>query len=199
MIAIPMHTDCKALRPTLLPSGSHDTRQNLPLRSAKKRGEANFLKKFEQAYFACECRARVASREFAVEGFGRADIVWAAWSRGTDRTEFTALALRRRVRLTAIEGKVSDWRKGLQQAFRYRYFAHRSLLVLPLETARTASAFLATFRRLQVGLWGFDEKTGRIHKWCTPRLGKPLNVRAWEKALHLFESGLKLSKFPERG
>jgi hypothetical protein len=194
-----MHKALKSTRLRLLPSGSQDTRRNLPARSAKKRAEANFLKKFEQAYFLRECRAPIASREFAIEGFGRADLVWLAWSRGRDGSDFSALAFRRRVQLTAIEGKLSDWRKGLQQAFRYRYFANRSLLVLPIRTAHTAAQFIDTFRRLRVGLWGFDEETGRIHKWCTPRSDKPMDVRAWEKALHLFESGLKLSQLPERG
>lgn len=183
--------------PRLLPSGSQDTRRNLPPKSAHKRTESKFLKRFEQAYFAAETNAPLASREFGIEGFGRADLVWLAWSGREHHKNFTALALKHQVRMTAIEGKVSDWRKGLQQAFRYRYFAHRSLLVLPLQTARTAAQFLATFRQLRVGLWGFDEASGRIYKWSTPRIAKPLSDLAWKKAIHLFDSGLKLRKLSE--
>ncbi|MBI4023995.1 MAG: hypothetical protein HY360_03385 [Verrucomicrobia bacterium] len=178
--------------------GSQNTRRNLPRALAAKRTESGFLRSFERAYFAEEVGATVAGREFAIEGFGRADLVWLAWESPESADEFTALSLKKRVRLTAIEGKVSDWRKGLQQAFRYRYFAHRSLLVLPMQTAETAARFLRTFRHLRVGLWGFDQKTGCVRKWCTPRMRMPLNRRACEKAFHLFELSLDFSKLAKR-
>ena len=93
---------------------------------------------------------------------------------------------------------MSDWRKGLQQAFRYRYFAHRSLLVLPLKTATRAARFLDTFRKLGVGLWGFDAKTGHLRKRFTPRPASPMDSVALKKALHLIESGLKLGQAAKR-
>ncbi len=193
-----MKTEAKVKCPVFVKFGSQNTRRNLPRALAGKRTESGFLRSFERAYFTEEVRATVAGREFALEGFGRADLVWLAWESCESADEFTALSLKKRVRLTAIEGKVSDWRKGLQQAFRYRYFAHRSLLVLPMHTAETAARFLETFRRLRVGLWGFDQKTGGMRKWCTPRMRTPLNRRACEKALHLFRSSLDFSKFTER-
>lgn len=187
-----MKVASKDRRPVFVEFNSQDTRRNLPRAVATKRRESSFLRSFERAYFAAEAGATLAGREFALEGFGRADLVWLAWERQQSPEEFTALALKKRVRLTAIEGKVSDWRKGLQQSFRYRYFAHRSLLVLPMETARTAANYLPTFRRLRVGLWGFDSKTSSVRKWCTPRPSPPLNRKALEKALHVFESSLNL-------
>ena len=185
--------------PVFVEFGSQNTRLNLPRASALKRKESNFLRKFERVYLTAELKAAVAGREFGLEGFGRADLVWLAWQSRSSGDEFTALELKKRIRLTAIEGKVSDWRKGLQQAFRYRYFAHRSLLVLPLHQAEIAAQFLPTFRQLSVGLWGFDEKTGRLKKWFTPRSTTPLNRNAWVKALHLFESSLDLGKVAKRG
>jgi hypothetical protein len=173
--------------------GCQDTRRNLPRALAGKRTESNFLRSFERAYFAAEVGAAVAGREFALEGFGCADLVWLAWESRDTAEGFTALALKR-VRITAVEGKVSDWRKGLQQAFRYRHFAHRALLVLPMRTAKVAAEFLQTFRRLRVGLWGFDPVTGHVKKWCTPRVTPPLNRRAGEKALRVFELRLDFSK-----
>ena len=71
------------------------------------------MRKFERVYLAAEGKAAVAGREFGLEGFGRADLVWLAWQSRESADEFTALALKKRIRLTAIEGKVSDWRKGL--------------------------------------------------------------------------------------
>lgn len=193
-----MKTKLTNRRPVLVEFGCQNTRSNLPRAVAAKRKESNFLRCFERLYLESEATAEVAGREFALEGFGRADLVWLAWESDANDGEFTALALKKRLRLTAIEGKISDWRKGLQQAFRYRYFAHRSLLVLPLNTADSASRFLPTFRRLRVGLWGFDETDGRLRKWFTPRSKTPLNGKAWEKALRLFESNLDFSKLSKR-
>lgn len=184
--------------PIFVEFGCQNTRRNLPRASALKRTESNFLRKFERVYLAAERNAAVAAREFGLEGFGRADLVWLAWQSRESVDEFTALALKKRLRLTAIEGKISDWRKGLQQAFRYRYFAHRSLLVLPMHTAEAAAKFLATFRRLGVGLWGFDQNAGQLKKWFTPRSTTPLNHVAWLKALHLFESNSDFRKLTKR-
>jgi hypothetical protein len=165
--------------------------------AARKGLELVFLREFERSYIAEELGIAIAGREFALEGFGRADLVWLAWTPNASSNEFSALALKKRVRLTAIEAKISDWRKGLQQAFRYRYFAHRALLVLPMETASVAARFIATFRKLRVGLWGFDAKTGRLHKRFTPRCASPINSTALEKALHVIESSLELGQGPK--
>jgi hypothetical protein len=192
-----MHANGMKKGPAFVRSRTQDTRRNLPRASAQKRTESNFLRKFERVYFTSEGAAKIASREFGVEGFGRPDLVWLAWRSCRTSQDFTALALKRRVRLTAIEGKITDWRKGLQQAFRYRYFAHRALLVLPMDAARIAVQHLGTFRRLRVGLWAFDVKSGRIRKWCTPRASSPLNRQAWEKAVHVFESDLNFRKLTE--
>ena len=193
-----MIAETKTSRPVFVEFGCQDTRRNLPRCTASKRREAQFLRQFERVYLAAEGKTAVAGREFGMEGFGRADLVWLAWEAKPAAEEFTALALKKRIRLTAIEGKVSDWRKGLQQAFRYRYFAHRSLLVLPMGTAKTAAPFLTTFRRLRVGLWGFDCKSGKLRKWCTPRAAAPFDRKAWGKALHLIESRLEFSQHSKR-
>lgn len=171
-----------------------DTALNLPRTATRKTSELEFLHKFECSYIAEELGIAIAGREFPLEGFGRADLVWLAWAVDVASDDFTALALKRRLRLTAIEAKISDWRKGLQQAFRYRYFAHRALLVLPLETACIAARFIVTFRRLRVGLWGFDAQTGRLNKWFTPRYAQPINSKALAKALRVIESSLNLGQ-----
>jgi hypothetical protein len=136
-------------------------------------------------------------REFALDGFGRADLLFMAWPQANSPNEFIALALKNRLNLTAVEAKIKDWRKGLIQASRYRFFANRSLLVLPPDAARTALTFLTTFRDLNVGLWEFNAATKRLHKHYTPRSRRPLNCRAREKAIHSILAGLKLSQFGE--
>lgn len=174
--------------------GCHDTRRNLPAISSRKRGEANFLGKFERAYLAEALNNAppfARGREFSLTGYGRADLVWLAW-RGQGSQDFSAMAVQRRVRLTAIEAKLKDWRKGLAQVSRYRYFANRALLVLPPAAANAALPFLAVFKKLGVGLWEFDMGTGKITKHTTPRETVPLNSQAHARALEMIAHGLKL-------
>ena len=103
-------------RPLFVEFGGQDTRRNLPKAVARKCTETNFLRSFERAYFTEEVGIALAGREFTLQGFGRADLVWLAWTGAASPKDFTALALKKRIRLTAIEAKMSDWRKGLQQA-----------------------------------------------------------------------------------
>jgi hypothetical protein len=182
-----MATSCKT---RVVRLGGQNTRRNLPQASARKRGESNFLRGFERAYFANDAVGGIASREFTIEGFGRADLIWLAWTHSGRRGDFSAMELKK-VRLTAIEAKLADWRKGLQQAYRYRYFSDRSLLVLPRPVAIHAREFLRTFRRLRVGLWSFDPETYRIQKIFTPRCSPPLNSCAREKALVSLQRAFK--------
>jgi hypothetical protein len=185
--------------PRSLKFGCHDTRRNLPAASSSKRGEANFLAKFERVYLASELRdsagrqRHATGREFALEGFGRADLLFMAWQTGPQDEEFSALALKN-LRVTAIEAKLKDWRKGLMQASRYRFFANRSLLVLPTETAAVALVFLETFRALNVGLWEFDTNGNVLRRHFTPRSGKPLNAIARDRAIRMISKRLQFGK-----
>lgn len=177
--------------------GCHDTRHNLPLSTSSKRRESNFLARFEKVYFESELKTATkkqkfaTGREFALDGFGRADLLFMAWTHVVSTEEFTAVALRSRLRLTAIEAKIKDWRKGLMQAARYRFFANRALLVLPPDAVLSALRFLSTFRDLNVGLWEFDSTTNRLRRHFTPRAGRPLNMKAREKAVEAVLFGLK--------
>jgi hypothetical protein len=183
------------ITPRRLQFGCHDTRRNLPPASSLKRGEANFLAKFERVYLEEALAGREAhslhasGREFALDGFGRADLVFMAWKPSSKTEDFSALALEH-LDLTAIEAKIKDWRKGLMQAARYRFFADQSLLVLPPDAARIAVRYLQTFQALQVGLWEFDPVKLVITRHFTPAKTRPLNTKAREKAVHLIQSSL---------
>lgn len=173
--------------------GAQNTRQNFPEASASKRTESNFLARFERAYFAQEMgREFAAGREFSLTGYGRADLLWIAWRRSSSREEFSAMALKKHIQLTAIEAKLKDWRKGLQQASRYRHFANRALLVLPPQTSRIACRYLPLFRSLNVGLWEFDPVSVRIVKHTTPHIRRALNGKAREKAMQVLQRHLNL-------
>jgi hypothetical protein len=187
----------QVVSPRIIRFGSHNTRRNLPAASSAKRGESNFLARFERAYFEQEIgfpdHELVAGREFGLDGYGRADVLWIAWKPTLSPADFSALTLSKRIQVTAIEAKLKDWRKGLQQAARYRYFANRALLVLPPDTARIANSYLTTFRELNVGLWEFDPETARIIKHTTPRQRRALNERARERAVQIIHRHLNLS------
>ena len=182
--------------PKVIRFGCHNTRRNLPANSASKRGEANFLGAFERAYFASlssPIDSFARGREFGLNGFGRADMIWLAWRGKVESEDFCALGLRRRIQLTAIEAKLKDWRKGLIQAARYRHFSNRAILVLPPATATTAVTFMETFKALSVGLWEFDSVAGKITKHTTPRLSKPLNLQAHAQAMEMIKHRLEFS------
>lgn len=184
---------------TILPQNirlnSHDTRKNLPRVSSAKRGESNFLREFETVYFNDDenkgkCFAR--GREFTLEGYGRADIIWLAWKNKTSGEKHFTGPLQNKMHIIAIEAKLKDWRKGLMQVARYRYFANKAILVLAPQASAVAVRHLDAFKKLSVGLWEFDPKSASIIKHTTPRKQKPLCALAQTRALKIITPCLKL-------
>lgn len=177
---------------------SPNPRKNLPAASSRKRGESNFLRAFERAYVEGHCRTRKVSwQDFAVAGYGIADLVMVGWKTSRGASAFTVEQLRsrlRRQRLTAFELKLNSCRKALMQAHRYRYFCDRSIVVLPAKLVAAASAHLDLFRSLNVGLWEFDVETGRISKKFTPRASRAFNAQAREKAISAILARVQLCK-----
>lgn len=175
-------------------------RRNLPSSVSRKRGESNFVAAFTKAYIKSVVPKGVGGTEFPLSGYGIADFVWLAWQESPTSEDGTALSLETlksklsRKKLMAFEMKMTDWRKGLSQAYRYSYFADITILVLPLETAALAKSSLDRFREHRVGLWSFDKATGKICRLFTPRASKPRNANAREKALNVLSQRL-VSKF----
>lgn len=87
------------------------------------------------------------------------------------------------LRIRAFEFKINDWKKGLIQANRYKYFSHSTVLVVPLNTLVNALQALDTFKRLNVGLWGYDYESNVIKKVFTPRPNKKYS----EKYFNIFK------------
>jgi hypothetical protein len=174
---------------------SQNTRRNFGSAASRKRGESNFMRAFERAYFARHRVKGMAVGEFSLAGFGVADLVWIGWQPDPSSEEFTALAMEKQLQkrhLHAFEGKLKHWRRALQQAFRYRYFADKSIVVMPNETAGPAVSNLEAFRHLCVGLWTFDVKTGIICEHYTPTRVKVFSVEAREKAIRTMTSKINL-------
>jgi hypothetical protein len=83
--------------------------------------------------------------------FGVPDLVVAAVQGRGSEVQFRSIA---------FEMKLSDWRRGLAQAFRYRAFAGRVFLVLDQAHVEPALANSARFVRAKVGLIGLDCRGG---------------------------------------
>ncbi len=175
-------------------------RRNLPAALSRKRGESNFVSTFTKAYIASVMTGGVGGKEFALSGFGIADFVWVSWQNAINPDEGSALTIEKiksllnRHKLTAFEMKLTDWRKGLAQAYRYSYFADLAVVILPPKIAAKAKADLEMFRESNVGLWSFDPTTGAIRKLFTPRVSGPRSAKANAKAIESLGQSLKFSQ-----
>ncbi len=179
------------IRPT-----GHSSRRNFGGSIARKRGESNFLRAFERAYFA-KSGAGIAANEFALAQHGVADLVWIAWLNKKSEEDFTVLTLEkilRRRSLIAFEAKLKDWQQALRQAFRYRYFADKSIVVMPEENANPAISNLSVFEEMNVGLWTFNKDKKYISRPYTPVNVRALNQDAREKAIKRISSQIDLRK-----
>ncbi len=175
-----------------------NTRKNFGPIVSRKRGESNFMRAFERAYFVRHRIRGMAAGEFSLAGFGVADLVWIGWRPDALADDFTAVALEKQLerrQLHAFEGKLKDWRRGLQQAFRYRYFADKAIVVMPHENAGAAVANLESFQYLSVGLWTFDAKTGIIRQHFTPTRVRAFSDDARLKAIKALTSKIDLRQF----
>jgi hypothetical protein len=175
-------------------------RRNLPVALARKRGESNFVSTFSKAYISSVETGGIGGKEFALSGFGIADFVWVDWRNAENPDEGSALTIEKiksllnKHKLTAFEMKLTDWRKGLAQAYRYSYFADLAVVVLPPKQAASAKVDLDLFRESNVGLWSFNPATGAIRKHFTPRSSGPRSARANEKAIESLGRSLKFSQ-----
>lgn len=166
----------------ILSSKKHP-RNNLPGKSAKKRTESNFVLAFGRAYAKDvsekhEDYSVEMAREVQVHNFGIADLV------------SVLITPSQKFSLHAFEMKMNDWRKALAQAYRYRYFADSSCVVLPPDEAIRAKKSISIFRSVNVGLLSFDKKESCIESLYSPRKGKPLSANAYNKAIDLLSEKL---------
>lgn len=128
---------------------------------------------------------RILAHEVPVNGFGIADLVTVSWNMRADCSQSipTGDELQSQSTVRAFEFKLSDWRRGLMQAHRYRFFADAAILVLPTAKLPTVSN-LDTFKNIRVGLWIYDEAARKITKVYTPRPKSPARPDHREKAIN---------------
>jgi len=184
----------------LLKFKTRDPRRNLPPKLGRKRAEANFVIKFMEAYLKQTTGGGLGGKHFALSGFGIADFVWIAWREAANGIEGSALTLARlkariaKHQLAAFEMKLTDWRKGLSQAYRYGFFADRAILVLPPSTAMTAVKSKSLFQQLGVGLWSFDAEAGTICRLVGAKSSGARDAAARAKAVDLICRRFNLCK-----
>ena len=183
-----------------LPNLDKNPRRNIGGVGEDTRTEADFIQDFESVYFARKGQAGLASGEFALAGFGIADLVWIGWKKGALHDEFTALSLEKKLnrrQLYAFEGKIHDWQKALQQAFRYRYFADKYIVVMTREKIVAARRNLPAFERLGVGLWWLDQTNQTIRELYTPTRIRAFSPQAKQKAIRKLTSNIDFCQFGE--
>ncbi|MCK4392615.1 hypothetical protein KAX17_06880 [Candidatus Bipolaricaulota bacterium] len=171
--------------------------RNLPGRRPRSTtAETRFTIQFARAYLSqhvalhhgTDKRDIACARQVAVNGLGIADLVTVAWKQiGDNWQPFGADELIQKIRPTvrAFEVKLNSWRRGMTQAHRYRYFANAAILVLPAERCERAVPYLDTFRRIRVGLWGFDPSANRIVAHYTPHPCAALEPKYQTQAVEL--------------
>src|SRR5699024_4364390 len=76
----------------------------------------------------------------------------------------------------AIEAKLRNWKRALQQAYRYRWFAEYAYVVLDHHYSGPAITQLNLFKKHNVGLASIDSK-GNIIKHYHPKRKEPFDLR----------------------
>lgn len=104
-------------------------------------------------------------KEFNLNGYGISDILLLQYKINNKKRIVNKI-------ITSFEVKIYNWRRALAQAYRYKYYSHRVIVIIPSENVIPAVKNLYRFKALEVGLWTFDSKLGLIHKFYTPRIRK---------------------------
>lgn len=180
----PIRRDHEGLLDPMLDTGTIHTcdffhpAQNLQVSGKRRREpEAEFADLFAHAYLERFVRVHPGTtrkqtlfvREVPVHGNGIADLLVLSWD-GDRACGAVPLDLAQAdPTMRAFEVKLSDWRGGLMQAHRYRYFSNAAILVVPRSKLKTVEPHLSLFRTLRVGLWGFENATAAITNVYTPR------------------------------
>lgn len=93
----------------------------------------------------------------------------------------------------AIELKLSNWKRALEQAFRYKSFAEYSYVILDNSRTKPAIKNLPEFKKRNIGLLGMDDN-GNLHKYHIPEARKPYSFRLVQV---LSEMAIKQNGFRE--
>ncbi|MCK4821651.1 hypothetical protein KA005_38150 [bacterium] len=188
----------------------HEPERNLPGRrprasTAETRFTIKFAKVYIKKHISIHQRSKknetACARQLAINGFGIADIVSVSWeSKKRIKSMLTVDEFLNNVKPTvrAFEVKLSNWRKGLTQAHRYRYFSNAAILVMPNNKISSALKYLNTFKKINVGLWAFDVDSQRIIPYYTPRPSSALMAKHSRRAIQIIANTSKVLPFVQK-
>ncbi len=168
-------------------------RQNLPYSKSSKRIESLFVHAFVNN-FNTELLIKnynkkyILAKELDLNGYGIADLVLWEYSIKNCHNESRLI----RTILTTFEVKIKDWRKAIIQAYRYKYYSNRAIVIIPIEYSAKAVINKKLFSDFNIGLWIFDKKNKQTNKIFTPRAHKPINREAKEKAIDILNQKFKV-------
>ncbi len=164
--------------------GRVNPRRNLPKCSSGRLREAHFVRAFERSFQKSSSARAVGGHEFGLNGYGIADFVWLEFQRSNTQQNSSRSTQTSPIKsiLTAFEMKLEDWGKALAQAYRYRYFANRSIVVLarlrPSAMGHSRADIIQTFKKFGIGLWLFDRRACAIKEFWSPPKRRPFNKKA---------------------
>jgi len=98
--------------------------------------------------------------------FGIPDLVVAGLKRGNSGEE--------QLNIIAFELKLSNWKRALAQAFKYRMFADASYVLLDHSNLKSALGNRILFTRSGIGLLSIDT-LGRVYRHITANDGPPFS------------------------
>lgn len=93
---------------------------------------------------------------------------------GKDRISPLKKYVRTVQKTIAIEAKLRNWQRALKQAYRYKWFSHKSFVCLPSNRVSPARKNIEKFKKMGVGLIGFCEDKG-FQVFYSPRTEKPIS------------------------
>ena len=173
----------------------YEPERNLPGRIPRRiTTEARFTIQFARSYMSNfkvihhrTNKDRITcTRQLAMNGFGIADLISVSWNSNLmNFIHVDDFILNAKPTVRAFEIKLANWRRGMSQAHRYRYFADASILVLPMNIIENALKYLETFRKIKVGLWAFDMELKRIKPYYTPRPSHAFELKYKRQALQI--------------
>lgn len=187
----------------------HEPERNLPGRrpgvlTAETRFTIQFARSYMSYFQLIHHRSNknqiTCTRQLAMNGIGIADLVSISWnSKLNDSVSVDDFITKVRPTVRAFEIKLVNWRRGMSQAHRYRYFADATILVLPKNIIENAISYLETFKKIKVGLWAFDMNSKRIIPYYTPRPIHAFEFKYKRQALQIVANTNKVLPVVRKG
>jgi hypothetical protein len=143
-----------------------------------------YQSQFSQIHSRTTRKETLFVREVPVFGNGIADLLVLSWATNltySDSLPSSPMGVTPTIR--AFEFKLSNWRNGMMQAHRYKYFSHASILVVPKAKLKIILPQFELFKKLRVGLWGFEPISSGIYPLYTPRPRQQVIPECLDEAL----------------